>query len=500
MDKKIPIKTLYLLLVISIGLIGLGVGSTFALFTASAEINNPISLNSNLAYTNDMIETAQVTVPSGDIVTTTLKITNNSTSTLNYTTWYINSENIKVICENNSSQGTITTGSSASIVVQIINNSTESMTVNLGVSSTSNDSNIVLGSNMKQVEDVNLLMSVEEEPSGSTATFLSSTLQRGQISTITFVDNIDVPSNYTIADVSKYDDNSVLLWYGDADDNGNYDVYIGSDKGITYIDSGYYLFSNLNNLSSINFGNTVDTSLTTNIQRMFHNCTKLTTLDLSNFNTSNVTDMKTTFSLCSSLVTLDVSNWNTSNVTDMSGMFQGCISILSLDLSKWDVSNVTTMQGMFLSVESVGNMALTSIGDVGNWNTGNVTNMQSMFQYCSNLSSINLSNWDVSNVTSFKGMFMYCASLKELDISNFNPLNAENMNSMFNGCTNLTTIYASDKWTVANVTSSSSMFYNCTSLVGGSNTMYNSSYVDASYAHIDGGTENPGYFTSKNLA
>ena len=45
MKTKISMKTIYLILVISIGLIGLGVGSTYAVFTASAEISNPISFS-----------------------------------------------------------------------------------------------------------------------------------------------------------------------------------------------------------------------------------------------------------------------------------------------------------------------------------------------------------------------------------------------------------------------------------------------------------------------
>ena len=34
-----------------------------------------------------------------------------------------------------------------------------------------------------------------------------------------------------------------------------------------------------------------------------------------------------------------------------------------------------------------------------------------------------------------------------------------------------------------------------TLLVGGLGTTYNSSYVDKTYARIDGGRSNPGYFT-----
>ncbi len=70
---------------------------------------------------------------------------------------------------------------------------------------------------------------------------------------------------------------------------------------------------------------------------------------------------------------------------------------------------------------------------------------------------------------------------------------------MFFGCTNLRTIYVGGGWSTAAVTSSVSMFTNCTSLVGGQGTTYNSSNpMDKTYAHIDGGPSNPGYFTAKN--
>ena len=41
------------------------------------------------------------------------------------------------------------------------------------------------------------------------------------------------------------------------------------------------------------------------------------------------------------------------------------------------------------------------------------------------------------------------------------------------------------------------MFYNSTNLVGGAGTRYDANHVDKTYARIDGGTSNPGYFTSK---
>ena len=54
---------------------------------------------------------------------------------------------------------------------------------------------------------------------------------------------------------------------------------------------------------------------------MFYNCSSLTSLNLSNFNTNNVTNMKDMFSYCSSLTSLNLSYFNTNNVSDMEGMF-----------------------------------------------------------------------------------------------------------------------------------------------------------------------------------
>ena len=42
------------------------------------------------------------------------------------------------------------------------------------------------------------------------------------------------------------------------------------------------------------------------------------------------------------------------------------------------------------------------------------------------------------------------------------------------------------------------MFADCLKLVGGAGTVFDANHVDYTYAHIDGGTANPGYFTDKN--
>ena len=62
---------------------------------------------------------------------------------------------------------------------------------------------------------------------------------------------------------------------------------------------------------------------------MFQNCSSLTTLDLSNFDTSNVIVMNNMFQNCSSLTTIDFRNADFSSVTRYTNMF-GSTSNLSV--------------------------------------------------------------------------------------------------------------------------------------------------------------------------
>lgn len=84
MKKKISIKTLYLLTVIAVGLIALGVGSTYAMFTSRVEITNPITMNTTLNSDSDIIDTIDVELDQTDIKVAVINISNTSSSKLNY--------------------------------------------------------------------------------------------------------------------------------------------------------------------------------------------------------------------------------------------------------------------------------------------------------------------------------------------------------------------------------------------------------------------------------
>ncbi|MBP5713339.1 MAG: BspA family leucine-rich repeat surface protein [Prevotella sp.] len=140
---------------------------------------------------------------------------------------------------------------------------------------------------------------------------------------------------------------------------------------------------------------------------------------------------------------------------------------------------------------------LTTITGISNLKTDNVTDMGYMFIGCESLENLNVSGFNTSNVKTFYAMFANCSSLKELDITNFNTAKATHTNGMFYSCSELQTIFVGEGWSTANVTDGSDMFTDCNALVGWEGTRYDENRVDPAYAHVDGGTVNPGYFTDK---
>ena len=277
-----------------------------------------------------------------------------------------------------------------------------------------------------------------------------------------------------------------------------------------------YWFYKMNNLTTITGLNYLNTSQVTNMGNMFCNCSKLSTLDLSNFNTSKVTDMNRMFYGCSNLPNINLSSFTTSNVTNMAGMFYGCENLTTLDVSKFNTSKVTNMSWMFDGCNNLLNIDVSHFNtsnvvamnemfcncsklttlDVSNFNTQNVKNMECMFTNVK-VPTLDLSNFNTSNVTAMNSMFAGCSNLTTLDLSSFNTSKVTTMSFMFEKCGSLQTIIVSDSWSTTAVTSSLQMFQYCIKLVGGAGTTYDSSHTNVAYAHIDGGPSNPGYFTAK---
>ena len=197
-------------------------------------------------------------------------------------------------------------------------------------------------------------------------------------------------------------------------------------------------------------------------------CERITraVFDGSFANCTTLTSTKWWFLFCKNLKTITgITNLKTDNVTDMTGMFYGCRSLTSLDLSSLNTSSLKSMFGIF--------------------------------QDCFGLKSINLTNFITDKVEEMGQLFLNCSSLESLDLSGFKTDRVSSMFNMFRGCSNLTTVFVGSNWSTEAVSQSMGMFQNCTSLVGGAGTAYDANHIGHTYAHIDGGTSNPGYFTAK---
>ena len=235
------------------------------------------------------------------------------------------------------------------------------------------------------------------------------------------------------------------------------------------------------NIKNIVFDESFKTYAPTSLEHFFAGCSTLETISgLEYLNTANVTNMYRMFYECNKLSSLDLSNFNTANVTNMEEMFYSCQNLSSLDLSKFNTKEVKHMNSMFESCS-----ALSSL-DLSNFNTANVESMSGMFAGCQKLSSLTLSNFNTANVEFMDNMFNGCSVLTSLDLSNFNTKEVRYMYSMFQACSALTTIYASDEFVTTKVEIGSDMFSGCTKLKG-----FDSSMIDHKKANC--GTD--GYFT-----
>ena len=183
------------------------------------------------------------------------------------------------------------------------------------------------------------------------------------------------------------------------------------------------------------FDKSFSTYTPTSLRSFFQSLSKLETITgLEYLNTEKVTDMSYMFQYCSRLTSLDITNFNTANVTDMSYMFHSCTKLKSLDVT--------------------------------NFNTAKVKNMIRMFSNCQALTSLNVTNFNTEKVPDMSYMFSVCQQLTSLDVTNFNTVNVTNMSNMFGSCSALTTIYVSDKFVTDKVTNGSYMFRNCKKLKG----------------------------------
>ena len=298
-----------------------------------------------------------------------------------------------------------------------------------------------------------------------------------------FIYNLKIAT--TISDyVAQYDDTNTTLTFKKVTDANISDI-VNNSVIVDQYNNVKEICTTLGNVTikNIVFDESFKTYAPTSLKDFFKNCTALETIsNIENLNTANVTNMTSMFDNCQNLSSLNLSKFNTENVTNMSYMFDNCQNLSSLDLSKFNTAKVTNMYAMFTHCQNLSSL------DLSKFNTANVTDMSWMFSDCQ-LSSLDLSNFNTEKVREMYNMFSFCQKLSSLNLTNFNTEKVTNMDYMFNGCSDLTTIYASDKFIIAEFNNGYKMFYGC-KLLKGALPKYDENLTSSDYANYVNG-----YFT-----
>ena len=249
-------------------------------------------------------------------------------------------------------------------------------------------------------------------------------------------------------------------------------------------------FADLYNVKNLDLTN-LDTSAVKNMTGMFRNMINLESINTSNLNTSNCRYMKSMFNNLKKITSIDLSNFNTSNVLTTTAMFSGMENIESINVSTFNTSKVEKMNSMF------SNMKKLKALDLSNFNTSKVEEMYRIFENTSSLEQLNLSSFNTRLVTKFSYMFAGMTKIKELDLSSFDTSYVSrsiSMDHMFKDDISLEKIIVSGKLKKRYV-ASAPMFENCYNLVGDMGMTYDPDKISSTYAHVDCGGSNSGYFT-----
>ena len=295
----------------------------------------------------------------------------------------------------------------------------------------------------------------------------------------------------------------------------------------TTLSSFFAALSELETITGLEYLNTENV---TDMSLLFNNCQKLTSLDVTHFNTAKVTNMYRMFNACG-LTSLDLSNFNTAKVENMELMFSGCSNLKTIYASdKFKTAAVTKSKNMFLGCSSLSGdidwksvkvsdktyakidggyfrdkayanrpwvkyadgtltfrcgykkilgeneYALNSDENLPAWNTHKDNITQVVFE----------ASFANARPTSCYAWFQNFENLKQIEgIENLNTANVTDMSNMFKNCSNLAKLDVTH-FNTAKVTTMNSMFTRCSNLAELDLTHFNTANVTNMYEMFNG--------------
>ena len=235
------------------------------------------------------------------------------------------------------------------------------------------------------------------------------------------ISNLEISNKITDTKYMFDNTKSTTIDFVDSNGNTKFDT-----SGVTNMS---YMFSNSKNLTTINGLNKLNTSNLKDIGAMFYNCNSLTSIDISDWDTSNINNVKSNitddngglFENCFKLVDLKLPRkFITAKVDNIGAMFYNT-RLTSLDLSDWDISNVYSMRHLFHN-----DTALERLNLVG-WDASRTSSTDWIFANCTELTTLIDGHESEPDVTIFNGL-KYSISL-----SDNSKLNYESVYALFRG-------------------------------------------------------------------
>lgn len=188
---------------------------------------------------------------------------------------------------------------------------------------------------------------------------------------------------------------SHVPWYPDRA-QVNKVVFDQSFSNVHNIVSLFMWFANMSNLTEIQGIQYLNTSTVINMMSTFA-FTKLSSLNLSTFDTQNVETMQAMFAGSTQLYSLDLSSFVTPNLTNTSYMFSmNAVDpiLTTIDMSSMDLSHVVVSDGMFQ-----GNDMLKTVYCNSDCSASTaLTSSSNMFNGCTRIVGGNGTTYDASHI------------------------------------------------------------------------------------------------------
>lgn len=234
--------------------------------------------------------------------------------------------------------------------------------------------------------------------------------------------------DYYAAPYAVYENGTLTFYYDGKRDLRTGDKYDLNESS----EEPSWIQAHATDITSVVFYPSFSNASPTSTARWMSGCKNLTAIEgWEHLNTSEVTNMTMMFWDCSSLTSVDLSYFDTQKCELFMGMFSGCTSLASIDVSSFNTSNAKYMNNMFQGCTSLKSL------DLNNFDTGKVYDFHEMFRDCSNLETLHIEKFDCENGTNFFGMFQDCGKLKTVTI----PSTVRQADNMLYGCKKMQDVY-----------------------------------------------------------